>query len=192
MALLETALLELLKKIFEWLGNPFKRKIKVSELMTDSIDVQEISRDVIFTEGLTVDFCYLMLAYNGKKVDKIHRYKFRKIISGDHNWSVKNFRIRDYRRLPVDAQYSYLLEKVKLEGAVSMDVSSMNDGSLKAIYLNQHLVYIRYYYIEDTNEGLWYLVAGTHAGGQKDFDSVPHVQKIFFSLAQLKKIINNS
>lgn len=180
---------EFFEKLFDRIA--FKRR-KLYEFMLNSVDVHEIANDVMYGIGLNVDFCYLMLAYNGKKVDKVHRYKFRDIISGDHDkLQIKTMKVREYRRLPVDTQYSYILERMALDGMVGMDVNEMKDSTLKAIYIDQKLTYMRYYYVDETKDGLWYLAVGTTTGKASDFDTMPHVRKIFFALAQLKKMISN-
>lgn len=195
MSIFETAAFwGVIKKVFEWLPNMLKKKVDVSLIMTDSVDVHELANEVIFNnkKGLTIDFFYLMNAFNGKHWSDEHRYKFRKIISGSHNFQVKNFDIRKWRKIPVDAEYLAILKNIKMYGYASLYPRHMPvHSNLRAKFVSWGLRYIRYYLIDpDVNGQMWYVMVGTHTGGEKDFNSPEHINAMTIAKAQLLTIID--
>jgi len=167
----------------------FTKGKRLSLVMRDSIDITEIANDVItHGEGMTIDCVFLCLAFNGGKDG---RYTYRSIIAGDWRWWMMNkFKIARYRRVHIDDEFAALIYEIKTHKIASRSTTLMHIGSLKAKYMFEGWEYVRYYYVDKTKEGLWYVFAATMAGTKSDFDDPVHVHRMNLAVKDIKNILS--
>lgn len=179
----------LAKKLFEIAMRISKRK-KLSKIMTDSMEVVSITRRLIERSGLMIDCAFLCLAYNGGRSGT---YRFRSILAG--SWDANNmedFRIWNYKRIPIDVEYAVLIEQIKIDKVVDRETKSMVSGKLKAEFKAEGLSYVQFHYIDKTSEGLWFLKVGTVAGAEKDFLDWEHMHLLNLAKKDICTIIDQN
>lgn len=189
MSLIETIAEKVIGAIFSEAKRFFKRKRKLS-LMTNSVDIHSISKGIVTSGGLSVDFFYLMLAYNGAK--RTTKFKFWNVVSGYHSeWLLPMFKIEDYRKVPVDNEYAVVLTSIALNKEHTDVPHKMPTSKLWAAYMYNKLKYVRYYKVSHTDEGMWYIMAGSVTASESDFDDPDHVHRIGIAINKLAGIIKN-
>lgn len=191
MALVETVAGEFFKRFFEWLT--FKRKKRIAEIMLDSTDVRDLAKRIVENGKLCVDFCYLANAYNGRRKSKDHRFKYRTLVSGFHReHEFQEFKINEFRKVPVDVQYSNLLDTLIAEQSVIMSVWNMSEGWLRSTFIYIGFEHVAFYLIDDDYEKheVWFLVVGSKTQDESDFRTPAHNSKIRLAIGELKNMID--
>lgn len=188
MGFLDTIAKEVVGKIFDLLPTLFKRKpIEFIE----SPEIDEIAIGLV-KSWLSVDCFFVVVATNGKKKRKNHKYKCISIIAGYHEeWILKKLIITNYVDFEIDDECRRLLEDIK-----RCDIFDINadegaiDSKMYATIRYEGLKHLRFFFLKENEDNgkFWYAVAGTKASNET-FNTNDHKQMFLIAINKIKNIL---
>lgn len=177
--------------ISDWWRRKKGKADKVSNVFSDSLKVNDISREILFGSMLSVDCFLVMLAHNGGKRLKPLSLKYHSVVGGNVNkMLMPNFDKENYVNLPVDYEYEALLNRILQAGTEGITIhTSEVTGYLRTKYEFERLNCVRYYFLHCSTEGeFYYLMVGTTQPGE-EMNDTRHKHKLFIALNKIKAII---
>lgn len=175
------------KSILDLIPLFLRKKKKTSDVLKDSVLIRIISESVIETG--VVDCFFLMMAHNGGKKLIPHGFKYRSVVGGDYTeWLMPNFEMNDYRNVPLDREYEQLLITIYEKKMHDVLVERMDSTPLSISYRFERLKYVRFYFVEDNEHGMWYIMAGTTQIGE-EMDDITHRHILQVAVNKIKNII---
>lgn len=190
MVILDKVFEKIAERLIDALSKFFKRK---PIDFVDAPKIDEISCELVKSH-LSVDSFFVLIAHNGKKKTKNHKYKYTSIIAGDYEkWMFPDFKVTDYVYYEIDDDYRTTLEAIKQNGQFDIvpdsgRVNSKINTSIQALGLHR----VRYFFLKENEEKgwLWYAVAATRQPNE-NLNSTDHKHRFDILINKIKNILKN-
>lgn len=174
-------------KFLDLLKVLFTRK-KPSDAIKDSIKIRILARELVYS-GLSIDCFFIVMVHNGGSRLRPHTFKFWSIIDGEYDEvTMPKFKYSEYQNTNVDLEFNHLADSIYEKKEVAIRVDEMPQGKLRTCYEYEGFEFLRYYYLKQDKNAMWFIMVGT-AAEDEPMDSVHQRRKIFLAVNNVKNII---
>jgi len=161
---------------------------KPSDAMIDAINIRLLAEDMV-ESGLSVDCFFIVMIHNHGGRVKPHNFIFWSIIDGYYNeLTMPKFKYKNHRLINMEIDFLQLSTRIHEQKGVAVTVDKMDKGSLRTSFEYENLKYLRFLYLKQNKNAMWFLMVGTTAE-EESLDSVEHEGKIFIAFNSIKNII---
>lgn len=177
------------KEFFGFLGSIFRRKRKMaSEVFGDFIMINDIANELI--DAGIGDCFFLIRAHNGNAKLSLESYKYRSIVAGANtDFLMPDFRIKDFKNIELDLEYMQTLHDIARYKNLGIDVQT-EKGSSGISHRFNNLKYVRYYFLNENQYGMWYCMVGTTQPDEQMNDT-NHTYKLNMAINKVKNIVRS-
>jgi hypothetical protein len=175
------------EKLVDLLKIVFVRK-KPSDAIKDSIKIRIQANELVYS-GLSIDCFFIVMVHNSGGKLKPHNFKFWSIIDGFFDEvTLPKFKYDNYQNTNMDLEFAQLAARIYEKKEVSIRTSELPVDNLRTSYEYEGLEYIRFYYLKQDRNAMWFIMVGT-AAEDESLESVHQRRKIFLAVNNVKNII---
>lgn len=175
------------EKVLDLFKILFTRR-KASDVLKDAVAIRKVAGDIVSTD-LSIDCFLLVMVHNGTGKLIPHGFKYWTILDGDYNdFLMSRFKMENYRNVIMDLDYANLFLKVKENKVYDTRPENMPAGLMRTNYTFEKLRFARWYFIKETRNAMWFILAGTTAPNES-FDSELQQHRLNVDVNAIKNII---
>lgn len=174
------------KEFFDTIKSFFRTRKMASEVFGDFITINTIAGELI-ASGV-VDCFFLIRAHDGNAKLSLESYTYRSIVAGDNTeFLMPGFKMNEYKNIELDFEYMQLLRDIAKHKQVGVDVTT-EKGTAGISHRFNKLKYVRYFFINENQYGIWYCMAGT-VQPDETMDDTEHNYKLNMAVNKVKNIV---